>query len=111
MGPILPFVPVMGKQLGLSEVAMGLILSVMPLLFMVAKPTFGFILDYYQYKRKSIFIVLVLSTTVFFTLLEIIPQYKGEYFHQQTECSSIGVCSNKVSWFKLGFRSISLNFV
>lgn len=48
MGPILPFTVVFGKQLGISEIVMGTITAVMPLLFLLAKPAFGYIADYFQ---------------------------------------------------------------
>lgn len=48
MGPILPFTIVFGKQLGISEIVMGTFLAVLPMLFLVAKPAFGYLADYFQ---------------------------------------------------------------
>ena len=48
MGPILPFTIVFGKQLGISEMVMGTFLAVLPMLFLVAKPAFGYLADYFQ---------------------------------------------------------------
>lgn len=53
MGPILPFTIVFGKQLGISEIVMGTISAVLPLLFLVAKPAFGYLADYFQVRRPS----------------------------------------------------------
>lgn len=96
MGPILPFLPVIGKQLGVSEVVMGLILSIIPIMFTIAKPIFGFILDYYRSQRKAIFVALVISTTFLFSCLQIVPQYGGAEFQQKIACSSILICPNEV---------------
>lgn len=95
MGPILPFLSVIGKQLGVSEVALGLIMSITPILFFLAKPIFGFILDYFQSLRKTIFIALVVSTTVSFALLQFVPSATA--FHQNVTCDSISQCSLEVS--------------
>lgn len=95
MGPILPFLSVIGKQLGVSEVALGLIMSITPILFFLAKPIFGFILDYFQSLRKTIFIALVVSTTVSFALLQFVPAATA--FHQNFTCDAISQCSLEVS--------------
>lgn len=95
MGPILPFLPVFGKQLGLSEVALGLITSLLPILFLLAKPVFGFILDYFQSHRKAIFIALVATTSVFFALLYIVPAPDKAPFHQDVSCEALQQCLNQ----------------
>ncbi|XP_046659126.1 major facilitator superfamily domain-containing protein 6-A isoform X4 [Homalodisca vitripennis] len=97
MGPILPFLPVIGKQLGVSEVVMGLIMSVIPILFLFAKPIFGFILDYFQSHRKTVFLTLVVSTTVFSALLWLVPEYKLVPVQQQVACGSILNCTDQVA--------------
>ncbi|KAG8314877.1 hypothetical protein J6590_082674 [Homalodisca vitripennis] len=97
MGPILPFLPVIGKQLGVSEVVMGLIMSVIPILFLFAKPIFGFILDYFQSHRKTVFLTLVVSTTVFSALLWLVPEYKLVPVQQQVACGSILNCTDQRS--------------
>lgn len=48
MGPILPQINVFGKQLGISPDIMGLITSVLPLLYILAKPAVGFLIDYFS---------------------------------------------------------------
>lgn len=95
MGPILPFLPVFGKQLGLSEVALGLITSVLPILFLLAKPVFGFILDYFQSQRKTVFITLVATTSVFFTLLYLVPAPDTAPFHKELTCDALQLCINQ----------------
>lgn len=48
MGPILPQLTVFGKQLGIAPDIMGLITSVLPLLYILAKPAVGFLIDYFS---------------------------------------------------------------
>lgn len=47
MGPILPQVNVFGKDLGISPDIMGLITSILPILYVLAKPGVGFLIDYF----------------------------------------------------------------
>lgn len=74
MGPILPQLPVYGKQLGISPVVMGTVTGILPILFLLSKPLFGFIVDRFQTYRKVIFILLVLSMGFFYALIYFIPE-------------------------------------
>lgn len=47
MGPILPQTSVFGKQLGISPDIMGFITSVLPILYILAKPAVGYLIDYF----------------------------------------------------------------
>lgn len=47
MGPILPQINVFGKQLGISPDVMGLITSILPILYILAKPAVGYLMDYF----------------------------------------------------------------
>lgn len=47
MGPILPQINVFGKQLGISPDVAGLIMSVLPLMYIIAKPAVGYLIDYF----------------------------------------------------------------
>lgn len=80
LGPILPFLAVYGKQLGVSSIVMGSITSVLPILFLIAKPTFGFIVDYFRQWRKMIFIVLLTITSASFILMYFLPPLPGPNF-------------------------------
>nr|CAD7430208.1 unnamed protein product [Timema monikensis] len=99
MGPILPFLQVFGKQLGVSEIVMGSITGVLPFLFLVAKPVFGYVVDYFQKQRKLVFMGLITAMSTFFVLLYFIPQ--PEERHNSTEpyyltdisCQNISTCT------------------
>lgn len=50
MGPILPQTNVFGKELGISPDVMGLITSVLPILYVLTKPAVGYLIDYFPVK-------------------------------------------------------------
>lgn len=45
MGPILPQTNVFGKELGISPDVMGFITSFLPILYILAKPAVGYLID------------------------------------------------------------------
>lgn len=45
MGPILPQINVFGKELGISPDVMGFITSLLPILYVLAKPAVGYLID------------------------------------------------------------------
>lgn len=45
VGPILPQMVVFGKELGITPDVMGLITSILPILYVLAKPTVGYVID------------------------------------------------------------------
>uniref|UniRef100_A0A1B6E218 Major facilitator superfamily associated domain-containing protein n=1 Tax=Clastoptera arizonana TaxID=38151 RepID=A0A1B6E218_9HEMI len=97
MGCILPYAVVFGKQLGISEVAIGCITSILPFIFLLFKPVFGFFIDYFQDYRKLIFIVLLFSTTCFFVLLETVPfNNKSHLSIESSMCFNSSLCENQV---------------
>jgi MFS family permease len=104
LGPILPFLNVFGKQLGVSEVVMGIITAVLPILFLVAKPLFGLIVDYFQEKRKSIFMGLLCAMSMCYVLLYFIPQPEGPFITERSsyhlsgiQCDQLDICQSWVS--------------
>ncbi|XP_011058036.1 PREDICTED: major facilitator superfamily domain-containing protein 6-like [Acromyrmex echinatior] len=96
MGPILPFLPVYGKQLGVSPLIMGSITAILPILFLIAKPTFGFIVDYFRTKRKLIFIALLAITSSCYILMYFLPALPGPFLSghqfQNVSCASLPSC-------------------
>lgn len=91
MGPILPFLPVFGKQLGVSEVVMGGINAVLPILFLIIKPFFGYIIDYFHKKRKIIFISLLIATSLFYFFMVFIPNTKTVV---KINCKHLSSCND-----------------
>ncbi|BFG06347.1 major facilitator superfamily domain-containing protein 6 [Drosophila madeirensis] len=71
MGPILPQLSVIGKQIGIPPDVMGYIMAVLPILYVLAKPLVGFLADYFTSLRKFIFMSLIVIMTL---------AYAGFYF-------------------------------
>ncbi|XP_062128613.1 major facilitator superfamily domain-containing protein 6-A [Drosophila sulfurigaster albostrigata] len=71
MGPILPQLSVIGKQIGIPPDIMGYITAVLPILYVLAKPLVGFLADYFMNLRKFIFMTLIVIMTL---------AYAGFYF-------------------------------
>ncbi|EDW00756.1 major facilitator superfamily domain-containing protein 6 [Drosophila grimshawi] len=71
MGPILPQLAVIGKQIGIPPDIMGYITAVLPVMYVLAKPLVGFLADYFMNLRKLIFMTLIVIMTL---------AYGGFYF-------------------------------
>ena len=104
LGPILPFLNVFGKQLGVSEVVMGSITAVLPILFLVAKPLFGLIVDYFQEQRKTLFMGLLCAMSMCYVLMYFIPQPEGPFITEKAsyhlpgiQCDQLDICKSWVS--------------
>jgi len=114
MGPILPFLPVYGKQLGVSPLIMGSITAILPILFLIAKSTFGFVVDYFRAWRKLIFISLLAATSSCYIFMYFLPALPGlllpDHQFQNVSCASLSPCDtdNVISYFFLRiFRIIT----
>ncbi|XP_071447805.1 signal recognition particle subunit SRP72 [Hetaerina americana] len=76
-GAVLPYLQVMGKQLGISEVVMGSVTALLPPLYLLAKPLFGVIVDHFSAKRRHIFLLVLAGQNITYGLLYFIPRLKG----------------------------------
>lgn len=83
MGPILPQMAVFGKQLGISPDIMGFVTSVLPILYILAKPAVGFLADYFSRYRKMIFVLIIVIMTICFAGFEIVPPPKQHLVSSQ----------------------------
>ncbi|XP_076677986.1 major facilitator superfamily domain-containing protein 6 [Andrena cerasifolii] len=98
MGPILPFFPVYGKQLGISTLVMGSITAILPILFLIAKPAFGFVVDYFHPWRKTIFVSLLTVTSASFICMYFLPALIGPVLPNRFDnvsCKSLPYCSKE----------------
>ncbi|XP_037951798.1 major facilitator superfamily domain-containing protein 6-A-like [Teleopsis dalmanni] len=130
MGPILPQLSVLGKEIGISPEIMGVITSILPIMYIIAKPLFGFVADYFMKLRKVIFLLLILTMTLSYGAFYFIPNQQNHIINvnSSTEltvwslqictkdvltssslCSSTrgGLCSDQESTFEVNF--IDLN--
>ncbi|XP_044257870.1 major facilitator superfamily domain-containing protein 6-A-like [Tribolium madens] len=69
VGPILPQLPLFGKDLGISPVVMGTITGMLPFTFLITKPIFGLAVDVWRNQRKTIFTFVILLMTISFGAL------------------------------------------
>ncbi|KAF5299512.1 hypothetical protein FQR65_LT01095 [Abscondita terminalis] len=94
MGPILPQLSVYGKELGISPVVMGTVTGILPILFLLAKPAFGLLVDVFRHYRKAIFLGLILSTSGFYAFLYFVPsRFITKYQFKNTDCSQLDTCN------------------
>jgi len=95
-GPIFPFLQVYGKQLGISPLIIGSITAILPILYLIAKPIIGFIMDYFQAWRKVIFLtLLVVGNSCYITIffLPTLPSpLLSEYHFQNMSCETLSHC-------------------
>ncbi|XP_076650977.1 major facilitator superfamily domain-containing protein 6 [Halictus rubicundus] len=97
MGPILPFLPVYGKQLGISPVVMGSITAILPILFLIAKPAFGFLVDYFDSWKKTIFMTILGATSICYICMYFLPALPRsvlpDHMFENVSCASLKQCS------------------
>lgn len=98
MGPILPQLAVFGKEMGVSSVVMGTINGILPILFLLAKPLFGILVDVYRNYRKTIFMGLIVIMTTSYALMNLIPSRQLEkYEMDDLDCHQLDTCNVTVS--------------
>jgi MFS family permease len=74
--PVVPFLPIYARQLGLSSIVVGTIYTVLPITGMLAKPLFGAIADRYKL-QKMLFLAFQIVTAVSFFLIQFIPEIRA----------------------------------
>lgn len=98
MGPILPQLAVFGKEMGISSVVMGTINGILPIVFLLAKPLFGIIVDVYRNYRKTIFMGLIVVMTTSYALMNLIPSRRLETYElDNVDCYQLDTCNVTVS--------------
>lgn len=103
MGPILPFLPVYGKQLGISVLIMGSITAILPILFLIAKPVFGFVVDYFYTWRRTIFIILLATTSACYICMYFLPILPNpiipDHSFKNVSCNLLPYCTQEVIYY------------
>ncbi|KYN39671.1 Major facilitator superfamily domain-containing protein 6, partial [Trachymyrmex septentrionalis] len=97
--PVFPFLSVFGKQLGISSLIIGSINAILPILILIVKPIFGFIMDYFQTWRKVIFLILLAITNICYITIFFLPSLPGpilsEHHFQNVSCKTLSRCNMK----------------
>ncbi|XP_018049973.1 PREDICTED: major facilitator superfamily domain-containing protein 6-like [Atta colombica] len=97
--PVYPFLSVRGKQLGISPLIIGSINAIFPILLLIVKPIFGFIMDYFRTWRKVIFLTLLVITNICYIIIFLLPPLPGpilsEHHFQNVSCATLPRCNMK----------------
>ena len=96
--PIVPFLPVYARQLGLSSVIVGMIYTVLPITGMLAKPIFGAIADRWRL-QKILFLAFQVLTVISFFVIQFIPQIPSTARLATLDCDAVTyfkMCSNDI---------------
>lgn len=95
MGPILPQLPLFGKDLGISPVVMGTVTGILPFTFLLTKPIFGLAVDVWRNYRKTIFVFVIILMTVSFGSLYFLQMPTISTFNFQfTKNGHLDSCRN-----------------
>ncbi|XP_024884622.1 major facilitator superfamily domain-containing protein 6-like [Temnothorax curvispinosus] len=90
-----PYIPVYGKQIGVSPLVIGIIGTFFSILHLITKPVCGFIMDYSQWK-KLIFIVLVALSSCSYVSIFFLPSLPGpmllDQHFQNISYASLSTC-------------------
>ncbi|XP_018377515.1 PREDICTED: major facilitator superfamily domain-containing protein 6-like [Trachymyrmex cornetzi] len=96
MAAIFPFLPVYGKQLGVSPLIMGSITAILPIVYMITKPTIGFIMDYFQTQKKLIFMFILVVSYGSCILIYFLPPLPGpmipDHQFENVSCAILSFC-------------------
>ncbi|CRL07194.1 CLUMA_CG020177, isoform A [Clunio marinus] len=93
--PVVPFIPVLAKQLGYPASVIGIIYFVLPVVGMLAKPIFGAIADRFH-RQKFLFIFFQFLIIISFTGILFVPKIpsNGEFHCHEGE-NLMKMCSKK----------------
>ncbi|CAO1413035.1 unnamed protein product [Diamesa serratosioi] len=95
MGPILPQINVVGRELGISPSVMGYLMSILPIIYVLAKPFVGFLADYFSNARKFIFMSIISLMAVSFAGYIFLPfQSHPSTFDLSLSSDNIQNCKN-----------------
>lgn len=87
---------------------MGSITAILPILYMIAKPTFGLILDYFHTQKKLLFMTILVITSSSYILLYFLPSLPKPILsdHQFQNISYASLPSCDVNYVSLYFFTI-----
>lgn len=79
--PVVPFIPVLAKQLGYSSVIVGIIYTILPIVGLISKPFFGFFGDRFHIQKQLFIIFQVVIIISFFSINFIPSKPANSEFH------------------------------
>lgn len=78
--PVVPYMPTLARQLGFSSVVVGTIYTILPIIGMLAKPTFGAIADRFQ-RQKLLFVLFQVISDIKICIIKLLTifHFLGTY--------------------------------
>lgn len=95
MGPVLPQLSVYGRQLGVPPEIMGSVTGLLPIMILISKPLFGFLVDIFRDYRKTIFMGLIFVMAASYALICVVPSRHLKHFNKTDVniCADVDLCS------------------
>ncbi|XP_023238108.1 major facilitator superfamily domain-containing protein 6-like [Centruroides sculpturatus] len=86
---ILPFCPIIAKNLGITATAVGIIYTVVPFTTIIVSPFFGWIADKFKHLKFIIIILIIIQTPFYFAINHIPPINKSKQaFSAEVICNN-----------------------
>ncbi|KAF8766472.1 major facilitator superfamily domain-containing protein 6-like [Argiope bruennichi] len=90
MGGVMPFMPVLAKNLGISSTAVGLVYTVLPFCVFFSKPLFGFITDLFRNIKLIVFLLVCATSVGYFSVIFLPPIDNVKWTHVDAQCQNTG---------------------
>lgn len=88
MGGVMPFMPVLAKNLGINSTAVGLVYTVLPFCVFFSKPLFGFVTDLLGNIRLIVLLLVGATSVGYFSVIFLPPIDK--WTPVDVQCADIG---------------------
>lgn len=94
----MPYIPVLGKQLGVSPFVQGCINAILPTVYLFIKPALGYMVDKFPARRQLFFLGLLLALGISYATLYFVPRsekpllpdsFESENFESLMDCDSM----------------------
>ncbi|KAL0114116.1 hypothetical protein PUN28_011436 [Cardiocondyla obscurior] len=100
MGAINLYVPVYGKQLGISPLIVGGIIAILPVGSFIGKLLFGYAVDRFLNSKKTIFMIVIASTGISYASIYFLPALPSpilpDHQYQNISYNSLSLCNTSL---------------
>ncbi|GBM03828.1 Major facilitator superfamily domain-containing protein 6-A [Araneus ventricosus] len=90
MGGVMPFMPVLAKNLGINSTAVGLVYTVLPFCVFFSKPLFGFITDLFRNIKLIVFLLVCATSVGYFSVIFLPHIDNVKWTRVDVQCQDIG---------------------
>ncbi|CAL1274954.1 unnamed protein product [Larinioides sclopetarius] len=88
MGGVKPFMPVLGKSLGISATAVGIIFTITPFCALFSKPLFGYIVDFFRNIKLVVFLMVCVTSLSYFSIIFLPSIDETRWIGVKVQCES-----------------------